>query len=203
MGRISSLAVLQTRMTLELSACPPALLAQALMDGFHRFCLESEAWREELTMSLVDGQLDYTLAPSFDANCHRLVWVRINTADGVTDGLTPADLDPALYTMTPGDPDVLTLDDTLEPADDITDALTCKVVLVPEFNSMDVEEWFLNRYHLGILAKAMSLRMMDPNKRWTNASKAAIYEGQYLNQIQKARADLSREFKVNGYTLPM
>lgn len=203
MSRITSLAVLQTRMAVELRGCPEALRVQALMDAFGEFCRESEAWREELSaVDLVDGQVDYNLVVPFAAGVHRIEWLKINTEDGVTDGIVPADIDPSLYELTPGDPDVVTLDDTLEPAEDIADALTLKVVLMPEFNSLDIAEWFLNRYWRGIRAKAMALRMIEPDKRWTNAARAQLYEREYMDLLQDAKAEVTRNYKQENYTLP-
>jgi len=196
MARFFNPATLQVRMGLELPGCPEILRVQAIQDALHEFCQESEAWREELApIDIVDGQLDYNLVPEYDAHIHRIEWVRINTEDGVTNEITPDNLDEALFTMTPGDPDVLTLDETLEPGDDVTSGLTVKAILVPEFNTHDIAEWFANRYWKGIVAKALSIRMVDTAKRWTNPTKAAIYEAEFRDQIADARGEKRREYK--------
>ena len=203
MSRITSVAVLQTRMVNELTGCPQALMVQALMDAARDFCTDSEAWQEELEpIDIVEAQLEYDLAPEYDAHIKRLIWVKLNTEDGVTNDVDPTPLDERLYELRLGDPEVLVLDDSLEPTEDITDALTVKAVLVPEFNSLDIAEWFLNRYWKGIVGKAMHSRMMDPNKRWTNPTRAAMYYQQYMDELQNAGMEVTRQHKNDRSEMP-
>ena len=204
MARMSSVAVLQTRMVNELTGCPELLRVEALRDALRQFCEESNAWHETLSdIDIEDGVVEYNLIPEYDAHIQRIVAVRLNTEDGVTDDVWPDPLDESLYSMTPGDPEVLVLDDSLEPADDITGALRVKASFVPEFNSLDIAEWFLNRYWEGIVARAMGIRMRDPNKRWTNAMRAEFYERDYRDRLQRAKAEVSRQFKEAAFTMPM
>ena len=204
MSRISSLAVLQTRMVLELPGCPEMLRVQALQEAFQEFCRESEAWREELApIDIVEDQLEYDLIPEFDAMILRLEWVKLNTEDGVTEGLEPDPLAVELYTLTPGDPEVLTLDDGLEPTEAITDALTVKAILIPEFNSLDISEWMLNLHYRTLVAGALDIRLRDANKRWTNPARAADYAMRFRDGIQTAKAEVTRDYKQGSSVLPM
>jgi hypothetical protein len=196
MARIYNVASLQSRMILDLPGCPEVLRVQALQDALHKFCKESEAWREELDpIDLVDGQVEYDLVPQFDAHVHLIEWVKVNTEDGVTEGTDPDPLDKDLYTLTIGDPDVLTLDDNLEPTEDITDALTVKAVLVPEMGTLDVAEWFANRYWEHILAGAKAIRMMDRKKRWSDPQRGAEIQQVFLDGISEAKNDNRRDGK--------
>ena len=196
MSRFFNLAVMQVRMGLELPGCPEIIRVQALQDCLNTFCKETEAWQEELTaIDLVDGQLAYNLIPEFDVHVQRLIWVRVNTEEGVTAGTDGTTLRREQYTLTPGDPDVLTLEDALEPVDDITSGLTVKAVFVPEFNTMDVAEWFANRWWDALRAGAMDICLRNPNKRWTNLDKANEYRMQFYKGIQEAKGEKRQNYK--------
>lgn len=203
MSRMTSVAILDTRLLLDLKGCTELLRFEALRDACREFCEETGAWHEELTLDLVDGQVRYNLIPSFDAHVYRLVDVWKLTEDQVTDGVRGDALGVDLYDLTAGDPEVLVLADTIEPEDDVTNGLIVKAAMVPEFNSADIAEWFLNRYWLAIVSRAKAIRMLDDKTRWTNAQKAAINQGIYLNEVQKAKAEVSRAFKEGPVTLPM
>jgi hypothetical protein len=204
MGRISSVAVLLTRMVSELRGCEQLLQVEALRDGLFDFCVESEAWLEEVpAIDIVDGQLEYNLIPEYDAHIHRITDVWILTEDQVTDETRPDPLDASRYEMRAGDPEVLVLEDGLEPEADIDDALIVKAVLVPELNSLDIAEWFLNRYWRGIVARAKWIRMMDVGKRWSNPQRAAFYDAEFKGWIQKAKGEVTRAFKQSVTTIPM
>lgn len=195
MGKVFNIAALQQEMVRELPGTTVLVRTKALWNAAEKFCRESEAWREELpAIDIVTGQVDYNLVAEWDANIQRLEWVKLNNAAGVAAGIKPDPLDPRYWTMTPADPEYVTLHSDLTPTADITGALTVKAILVPSRNSYDVADWFVNRYCSGIVAHAIGSLMREPNKRYTNVARAVDYEAEYRDQLLEAKGELRRKY---------
>lgn len=195
MAQISQYLELYPMMTPELPGCPDPVKLQALQRGGRQFCERTEAWREFLeSIDLVDETVDYDLQPEYNAEIRKIVAVRINTEEGVTNGDDGALQDKSLYEWDP-DTEILTLDDSLEPTEDITSGLDVKVVLVPYLTTSELPQWFINRYADYLVAWAMVDLMTRPEKEWSNMVRAKFYQTEYQRGVGIAKKDVADEYK--------
>ena len=170
------------------------------------FCLDTEAWWEQINpISLVDGTMSYQVNPSWDAEIKRIRELRINTEGGISEGDKGVLISASLYDFyLAGGKDELgvtirentvILDDSLEPAEDVTNGLEISIVIVPYLNSDNIDPLFLNTWIEAIIGRTMMDLMRMVDKKWSNPSRAMIYELEY----QKARGRARIE-KIRGNT---
>jgi len=190
----------------ELPGCPEPVILQALQKAGRMFCLDTEAWWEQIApISLTDGTMRYRVNPSWEAEIKRIRELRINTAAGISNGDRGVLISPSLYDFYPaGGKDELgvtiaensvDLDDSLEPAEDVTGGLEISIVIVPYLNSNDVDPVFLNSWVEALIGRTMMDLMRMVDKKWTNPARAITYELEY----QKARGRARIE-KIRGNT---
>lgn len=198
MSEASQLSDLYPHMIPELPDCPAPLLLQALQQAARTFCERSQTWVETLaSVDLEDGVLEYSLSPDWDARIQTVEEVRINSEAGVDAGDKGAVQDMSLIAWDP-DEQVLTLDASMEPADDVTDGLEVDVCLVPLLDTTEVPEWLLNRYAEGITGYAMWYLLKMPSKRWSNPDLAQVYWAQYRGQLTRAKAERQRKYRAGN-----
>ena len=190
----------------ELPGCPDPVILQALQKAGRMFCLDTEAWWEQLKpVNLVDGQVSYRISPSWEAEVKRIRDLRINTAEGIANGDEGDPVNPALYDFYPAgnktplgtsiSENTVILDDSLEPADNVTNGLEVSIILVPYLDSDKLDPVFLNSWIEALIGRAMADLMSMTGKKWMNPGRANVYELQY----QKARSRAKIE-KIRGNT---
>lgn len=182
----------------EVPGCPNVLALQHLQQAARKFCEQSEAWREKLpAIDLVAEDVTYTLTPSYDCEIRRVleVWIRTeedvdNDNDGTLQKYDKYEFEP--------EGSVLTLDDTIEPQEAVTDGLVVKVVLVPylvtDVDSLatqgGISPTFLNYWAETILAFAKYSLMRLPKKEWSNPQLAVMYLNDYKAGVSRAKTEV-------------
>jgi len=190
---VSKLSDLYELMVLEVPGCSTAIMLHQLKLALRRFCEETEIWREDLaSIDIEEDEDEYILTSVYDADIARIIDVRVNTEDGVTNGDDGALISPSRYEY---DPQTYTLTLGWEPSDDVTDGLDVKVVLLPchTIDDAGMEETFINRWYEPIYAKALADLLKMPSKKWTNPELAGHYQSEYYRGVARARAELQRE----------
>ena len=197
MSLIDYLSDLYAQMTIELGACPQKMMLVKLQEGAREFCSQTETWKEWLDPhNLVDGKLEYQLDWEWCAEVRRIMAVRIKTEEDVTNGTDGQTIPYENYEF--DQPDVLTLDDSLEPEEDVSKGLCVQVIYVPHLWTCDLPSWFINRYVDAFIAFAMKELMSMPKKSWTNPSRAAHYMHVWNDYVNKGKIEIKRANK-NDY----
>lgn len=187
-------STLYALLRLELPRCPNTIILQGLQKAAREFCRETESWVETLaSIDIEEEERFYALTTTFTATIVRIKELRINSENGVTEGLEGAVQNPELYEFAPATLKV-ELDRSIEPVEDITDALDVKIIIMPTMAATTIEQWFLSRYTESIVAWAFWSLMMMPNKRWTNATRAEFYLHEYNKGINKAGTENLLEY---------
>jgi hypothetical protein len=194
----------------EVPGCPTALAVQHLQMAARQFCADSEAWQEKLeAIDLVADDVTYTLTPAYDAEIRRVTDVWIRTAADVTAGDDGTLLVFDKYEYAPAG-SVLTLDDTVEPQEAVTDGLVVKVVLVPylvtNVDSIAVQggisATFLNYWAEPIMARTKHTLMRMVRTAWANPQMAGVYQSEYLDGVSRAKTEtdgLQYRNEQNGF----
>jgi len=180
----------------------PALVDRALKTALRTFCRESEAWEQQLApISLKDGVTEYTMYWDFCANAKRIHEVKINTAQGVTDGVEGEKQDESLYHMVK--PDIIKLKDAIKPAADITNALDVNLILVPKLGECSAPVWFVNDWAEAIIAHATWKLASMKNASWADVSTAATGRFEYLQGLNEAKSEAAsgNKYTEEPYTL--
>jgi hypothetical protein len=181
----------------DLPNCPKQVILQYARQAARDFCIETEAWQEELApIDLVDETVDYTLVIPYDAEVRRIMEVYIRTEEDVDDGLDGTLQDYDKYEFTP--PTTLTLDDSIEPQDDVTDGLVVKVVLVPqlfedvhsETTQAGISSTFLNSWAEPIIARTLYLLKRMTRKDWSDPQGAALALSDYNRGVTAAKQEV-------------
>ncbi|MCK9517999.1 MAG: hypothetical protein M0R74_03065 [Dehalococcoidia bacterium] len=204
MAAIDSYTDFYPLMAAELPGCPEYLMLQALKRVARKFCQDSDAWRVQLdSIDLVEKQLAYVLTPlsggtTWGAQIKHVLAVRINTEDGIDKGNPGVLISQPYYTFYPTDTtrinasiaaNTLLLDDSLEPAEDVTDGLEVEVVLVPELNEDDTEidMDFLAMWSEAIIGGAIAYLMTMKKRRWTDIQRAGLFQADFNKGVSRAR----------------
>ena len=174
----------------DLPDCPEPLILRTLHQIGRDFCLESEVWRKEVEpVDLEVGELTYEIVPDVavddEPEVVRIVWLKIEDVEKDIDTYTlisPTDSDPAFY---------VTLDDSLEPAVDVTDGLEMEIALAPSLTQDILPSAFLSRWSSTLVAGVLArLQMYDPRRyRWGDYEQAAVNLRAYQRGIGEARRE--------------
>ena len=79
MAQVISYAQLYPYIVPRLPGCDPILIALTLKEVSRTFCVDTEAFRDELDLvGVTDYQQDYELVHAYDAAIHRILWVEVN-----------------------------------------------------------------------------------------------------------------------------
>jgi hypothetical protein len=79
MSQATSYSNLYPLMRPELPRCDTPVILQALQKAGRRFCEDTDAFQETLDLiRVVDYKQDYTLSHAYNANIHRLFWLKLN-----------------------------------------------------------------------------------------------------------------------------
>jgi hypothetical protein len=172
----------------DVPGCDYNLMMQQLNQTCRDFCIKTEAWIVELDpINVVESQTEYTLNPKCNAMIQRIIQVKYGTT--ATDDIDP--LDAEKYELE--NDRTLVLDDS--PDEAITDGLVVMVSLRPTFNdTIDLPEWFLDRYGDYLIAGTKGKLMKMQRKPWTNFELARHYDMEYA----KGKACAIRE-KFAGF----
>ena len=170
----------------------PALVDRALKTAVRTFCRETEAWEEwARPINLKDGVVSYTMYWDFCANAKRIHEVRSNTAQGVTDGVDGEEQDSRLFKLVK--PDVIKLDEAIKPADDITNALDVKLVLVPKLSECAAPVWFVNEWAEAIIGHATWEMAIMKNVSWADANMAVKGQRAYFSGVNEAKNETATD----------
>lgn len=181
-----------------LPGCPEALVLDTFKATGRSFCLETEAWIEQLALiSLVASQAAYSLVPSFEAEIKRIESVRMGTtASPPTEDTTVTS--PEGYDLTlssTGIQNVLTFRTSHVPATAQTSGLMVKVVLVPRLDCVELPAWFMERWAEALVAGTLADLMAMPKKAWTNFALVGKYQATLQTHVSRARFETLRKYK--------
>lgn len=177
-------------MITRLPGCPQQVATQELHMAGRDFCSETEAWVEDLDdITVVAGQTDYTLTPSYDCLIKRVESVVVQPT-GYSPSIPPAPpIDPQAYSLVNDS----TLRLTLTPATGVSQILQVKLVLIPNLESNEIDELFFDRWGVrGIFPMAMYRLFAMDGQPWANEKKQRQYFLQYKDAIGKARLEKQR-----------
>jgi len=183
----------------ELPGCPEGMLLEALRRGAREFCLKTEAWQIQLaSINLVADDPDYTLVlpTSYDAvEIRRIVEVRINTAEGVTNGDEGVLQKPHTYFLT--QPTTLEFFEDYTPSESITSGLDVKVAVAPPvLTTTEHMDWagFFTPWSHALVDFAKSYLMRMPGKKWSNAGMATFYLAEFNKTVTFVKAEVERRY---------
>jgi len=165
----------------DLPGCPQPVIVQSLQQAGRKFCVDTEALREELTIDVVEDQTEYDLRPTQMTLVHRIFNVEY---DGT-------DLKEDKYVLQEGD--TLVLEDA--PTEDITGGLVVTIVRRPMITSMILPVWFMERWSEAIMAGARAELMFQPMKPWSNPELGTYWDRQYKIGVAQAVREKFTEFK--------
>jgi hypothetical protein len=198
MAEFTQLADLYPIMMPRLKGINAPMLDQALQEALRQFCIDTEAFHEELPpINLVAATVNYSITPSYDCEIKRINNLWIRSATDVTNDDYGNLIDASLYKFTL--PDALKLDDSIKPAAAVTDGMIVEVTLVPyplQTGNDTFSPEFLNQWYEGIVYKAFHELMMMNGERWSNPNLAMYYEKKYLGKVTDAIAEVSLENKT-------
>ena len=196
MTAVTKYADLLPLLVADLPGCPENVIVQALRQAARKFCIDSEAWVADApVLSVVADQQSYTLTPTWGADIRRIVEVRINTADGVTNHrigrLLPA------YCYHFAQPSTLVFEENYIPNIGVTNALNIKYALVPQLlgadNGIDWNGFFIP-WMDGLCDRARADLMLMPTKVWSNVKLGTYFDGQYWKSVNRAKVEVERRY---------
>jgi len=176
-----------------LPGCPTPLVLQNLRTVFNEFCDKSEAWRETLTIDVVDGQTEYELVPTVgDCIVKRVVSVyRVDTFNR----FSSLQMDVTQYHFDGNT--TLTLYGT--PAADATGGLTVVVSLRPRISDRTSEVYatdtFLERWWHGIVQGVFAALRIMPKRDWSDPALAQVNRADFSSAIALAIIENTAQYK--------
>jgi len=187
-------------MRVRLPDCQDNMIEQALWLAGREFCVESEAYIQQLdAIDSVADQKEYTLTIPDQFDPIRVFEVRRRTEDEVTDGEKGTKIEPSEFDF---HIETNILEFFTAPFQEvITDGLVVKLVLAPQEDEDDTEldfDW-VRRYARYIKAGAFAHLFSMPKAPYFDAGEAAKWEMEFRKGVAYAR----REVKVNGTTRQM
>ncbi len=183
----------------DLPMVPNALLEQAIREATRRFCRDSKAWVETLpSVNLREGVVEYPLVVDYCANIILVKEVRLNTEANIDLGERGVTQNAAYYKFT--QPETITLENVIKPAEDVTNGLEVDVALVPKmeswpWNKSDFAEWFLNIWYDAIVARTLYVLKSKKGRKYSDPSGAADAKADYNLYLNKARIQVKRKYK--------
>ncbi len=184
MTAISSISTLATWVTMYAPGAPENLVADALVQAMRRFCIDSEILTEEIALTTVEDQADYTLTiTTADCVIRRIEKVLYDDND---------EADPeheATYYLNLDDSTLTFETDYIPTTDDLD--FTVTVVLVPEWRAETFQTWILERWGEQIAAGAAAaiLKM----KAYRDPDLAVERERFFLGGISEAKLEKDRK----------
>jgi len=189
MSALTSVVELYPLLLPELPNCPTPLLLQVLQQTIRDFCVQSDLWRETLTMNVVADQADYTLAPTdTSSQVQRVVSVSISDVEQLQ----------RYITFNPTNSEI-TLDDDIIPTAAETNGLDVVISLCPHigYPTTTFNAGMLNRWAEAFCMGAKARLMLMPQKDWSNGQLGMMYNQQFLTQVALARREVWTGYK-NG-----
>ena len=166
----------------NLPKCEVSTALTALYRVGREFCKRTKAWQEDLdAIDAVADQAEYTLTTIEDAMYDRLVSVKLNGTD-----YTPYEYKAYKFLENTR----LIFNSGYIPTEDITDGIEVTAILVPNYGSNILPDWFIDKYSTGLIAGASYNLMISAGKPYTNPDLAGVYRGIYRYEINRAMNDL-------------
>jgi hypothetical protein len=179
------------RMVADLPGCPENIMLQALRLAGWEFLEQTEALLEEVVMATVAGQLSYTVTLATpDCRIQRVKYVKTRT-NATSDWNLISSIDPSCFFLTGDNDDTITFIDNYEPSISFATGLQVTCVIVPKMeDSQGLPRAFLNRYYDGIIARALTILMLQPKKSWTNPDLAQYFDSIFTRKKGAAKREI-------------
>jgi len=161
--------------------------------------MDSKAWVETLpSINIREDVVEYPVVIDYCANIIQVKEVRINSEANIALGNKGVVQNASDYEFT--QPETITLETTIEPAEDITNGLEVDVVLVPKmeawpWNKSDFAEWFLNIWYDPIVARTLYSLKSKKGRKYSDPAGAAEAKADYNLYLNKARIQVKRKYK--------
>jgi hypothetical protein len=182
------------------SGVPVGVMLLALRDSGKRFCSESSAWVENLTpLSTVANQLAYTIINPWQADIIGINRIGLRSAaqiaaDADDNGSEIAASDYSFF------PATQKVKFASAPASEvITNGLLVNAVLIPQFNSDEIAEWFFNMYQDGIIGGAVNTICSMP--QYFNEKIARTGSRDFTNDCVRASRDIETNYTTKPYRI--
>jgi hypothetical protein len=168
----------------DLPSCEEPTVVLALQLAGREFCNKTEVWDVTLDpVDIVADTLSYTLIWFEETHVKKVTKVEI---DG-------EEIPPELYTFTPGN--TLVLDGCLTPRAGITGGLVVDVVFVPRLTTSEIADFVFERWAEALVARAIAIEAIKPNKPWSNPAVAAAAAATYFEKVSEAMAQVATKYK--------
>lgn len=186
---------LTTRVIMQCSGLEKSGALFALKRATRLFFQRTEAWQYALdAIDLVAEQRSYSIIPDRSALVVRILEVRLLSTEEIASGFEGSITPGQFYEFTP--PSTLVLNDQIKPHAAVTGGLKVKIVLIPNLESVEVDEQVFNRYGEAIIAKAIYDLKGEAKKPWSDPAGRMDWQAEYLRGISNARGDLARGYSV-------
>lgn len=168
------------RVAYEVIGCPIPIILKEIKQSVIRFCEESVSYTVDTSVTLIEGQREYTL--TLDANLVPVRPVRVIREDGGILGPVVEDLFPGDWEVFEGKPTgyFMSMDKKIvfyeKPReDDAGDVISIKVAVKPsKTNTLTtIPDWIYEDYEEGIAAGAKYGLQMIRDKDWSSKKSAS------------------------------
>jgi len=176
----------------DLPGCADAVITQYLQQAGRKLCEDTECWKDEIDLNVVEDQTEYSLDTIDDTYIHKIVWVKVKsvTADNFDD--CPK-INPNFYKL--NEDETLIFYTNYAPIVTITGGMRVKVVKRPEFGINELPTWIWDRHGEAIMSHCRWQLMKQPKKPWTDLQLAMDYRTEYYRCVSQAKMDINKQFK--------
>ena len=160
---------------LQVTAAPPALMTEVILDAIRDFLRESQAYVKEFTVDVVAGIAEYNLSDQTDFEVEDIISVTFQLSDLVKNQDYFFDR-----------PDIVRLN--WEPAEAVTDGLIIEAVLASrEADVVDtVPDEVYDVYCKAIAGHAIRDLCLMPKRPWSDTNLAAYHDRIYKTGVTKS-----------------
>ncbi len=175
-------ASIDRMMNLIRSRAPGAtdtLIKDELYDALDEFFMDSNIWKEIISVTTVAGEDTYQLASADGGQIHRLMWVL--DSNGTSIAATMQEPGVLVLGMKPSTVQTVNATVTLTVTDPTT---TDRFPIVPDW----IADRWANHWKDGVLARLMSM----PSKPFTNTQLAVYHAKKFSDTVGFARSEAQR-----------
>jgi len=186
----------------DLPRCPRGAIVKALADTWRDFCRRALVWRPVFTLDVVEGQTDYPIIITHNADVVQVDEVRWRSASDVTAGADGLKLGLSAYSIARDTQGRLVLTLKQPPVASLPGGLTVRIALTPVRDStvLEDEDLFL-RYQDGIKGGALYELAGKPRRPWSSPSLAQRGRMDFYNAVSDGLADRIRNFAPGHTTM--
>jgi len=197
MADITAYSSIANFMLPDLAGCELGTIKMYLHRAGNRFCADSEAWRREASVVLVDGTDTYDISGT-DLTVRRVHRVRfidtsVASAKDFYSGREISLTDVAVLRT----PDRLQFSTAATPnAAEDGFYLFADVSDVPDTTADILPDYFISRWADALRYEAMAELTSIPNRPWTDLNTSQAYYQKYLEEVNRARFEAVHEDKA-------